>query len=83
MQTTRYFDDQVLQKRPYLRIEWCVEVVKLPTRRNQQQDGRWRHWGKIIDSRDGTTRILRIVTLADGATLHNAFFDRGFEEADT
>ena len=83
MQTTRYFDEQVLQKRPYLRIEWCVEVVELPLRRIEQNDGRWRHWGTIIDPRDGTTRFLRVVTLADGATLHNAFFDRGFEETET
>jgi len=25
-------------------------------------------------------RILRVVTLADGETIHNAFFDRGFSE---
>jgi hypothetical protein len=26
--------------------------------------------------------ILRVVTLADGETVHNAFFDRGFREDD-
>ena len=80
MQTTRDFEEQVLQMRPYLRIEWCVAVVELPLRRIQQNDGRWRHWGKVVDPRDGMTRVLRVLTLADGKTLHNAFFDRGFEE---
>ena len=27
---------------------------------------------------EDTPRILRVVTLADGETVHNAFFDRGF-----
>ena len=76
MQTTRYFDEQVLQKRPSLRIEWCVEVEALPLRHIQQQDGRWRHRRKVVDRRDGMKRILRVVTLSDGKKLHNAYFDR-------
>jgi len=24
--------------------------------------------------------VLRVVTLADGETIHNAFFDRGYKE---
>jgi hypothetical protein len=35
-----------------------------------------RIWG-IIDEMEG--RILRVVTLADKLTIHNAFFDRGFK----
>jgi hypothetical protein len=31
-------------------------------------------------SRDGKTRILRVVTLEDEETIHNAFFDRDFED---
>ncbi len=27
-------------------------------------------------------RILRVVTLEDGETIHNAFFDRGFRKDD-
>jgi len=29
---------------------------------------------------DAKSRILRVVTLEDGETLHNAFVDRGFAE---
>jgi len=45
-----------------------------------QQDGRIRHWGAVIDARDGKTRILRVVTLADSDTIHNAFCDRDFRK---
>jgi hypothetical protein len=33
-----------------------------------------RHWGYIGEA----ARFLRVVTLADGETVHNAFFDRNF-----
>jgi hypothetical protein len=31
---------------------------------------------------EARTRFLRVVTLEDGETLHNAFFDRNFREDD-
>jgi hypothetical protein len=37
-------------------------------------------WRAVVDSRDGKTRILRVVTLEDEETIHNAFFDRDFED---
>lgn len=37
--------------------------------------GRIRRW-VLIPEREG--RYLRVVLLADGETVHNAFFDRGF-----
>ena len=75
MKTTRYFDEQVLRKRPYIRREWCERVLREPIRQQLQPDGRIRWWG-IIDEWDG--RVLRVVTLEDGETVHNAFLDRGF-----
>jgi hypothetical protein len=75
MKTTRYFDEQVMRKRPYIRREWCEEVLANPLARQVQADGRIRLWG-IPSGTSG--RALRVVTLADGATVHNAFFDRGF-----
>jgi len=36
-----------------------------------QADGRIRHWGRITLPGEEKTRILRVVTLADGVTLHN------------
>jgi hypothetical protein len=80
MKTTRYFGEQVLRKRPDINPNQCAEVIVRPLRRLVQDDGRIRHWGRVVDSRDGTTRVLRVVTLDDGETIHNAFFDRDFRE---
>jgi len=79
MQATRYFVEQVLRKRPYIDEKWCSEIVARPLRRDVQTDGRIRFWGEVTDPRDGKVRILRVVTLEDGETIHNAFFDRGFQ----
>lgn len=75
MKTTRYFEEQVLRKRPYLRREWCERVVAQPLARQVQPDGRIRCWGIIPEFGN---RALRVVTLADGETIHNAFPDRNF-----
>jgi hypothetical protein len=80
VRATRYFQEQVLRKRPYIMVEWCVGVLAAPIRQSVQTDGRIRWWGRITDPRDGQERVLRVVTLDDGETLHNAFFDRGYRE---
>jgi len=77
VRTTRYFREQVIRKRPYIKAEWCELVVGNPLRRAVQDDGRVRFWG-IIPEFEG--RVLRVVTLEDGETVHNAFFDRGYRE---
>lgn len=76
MKTTRYFEEQVLRKRPYLRREWCEAVLRSPVRVESEPNGRVRHWGYIGELGG---RALRVVTLADGETVHNAFPDRDFE----
>lgn len=80
MQTTRYFAEQVLRKRPYLTLELCKSVVDSPIRREVQLDGRIKLWGKVTDPRDGSMRFLRVVLLSDAVTMHNAFFDRNFRD---
>ena len=54
--------------------EWIEEVLLGPARREEQADGRVRHWGYIAE----LGRYLRVITLSDGETVHNAFPDRGF-----
>ncbi len=76
MKTTRYFEEQVLRKRSYLKREWCEEVLREPVQREVQPDGRIRYWAFIPE----LGRYLRVVTLEDGETVHNAFPDRGFKE---
>jgi len=76
MKTTRYFREQVLRKRPYIQLEWCEKILAEPAAKMVQADGRIRFWG-IVPELGG--RALRVVTLADGETVHNAFPDRDFK----
>lgn len=73
---TPYFEGEVLRKRPYLRKEWCIRVVENPARVESQGAERYHFWGRIEELGG---RYLRVVTLADRATIHNAFPDRGFK----
>ena len=81
VKTTRYFDEQVRRKRPYLRDDWIEQVIADPARRLDQPDGRVRFWRRV-EPESGKAYMLRVVTLADGETVHNAFFDRDYKEAD-
>lgn len=74
MRTTRYFEEQVLRKRPYLRREWCEAVIANPERVEVQPDGRVRYWGYVPE----LGKYLRVITEPDGS-LHNAFPDRGYK----
>ena len=76
MKTTRYFEEQVLPRRPYLQRDWCARILAAPLARTVQPDGRIRFWG-VVPELGG--RILRVVTLADGETVHHAFPDRRFQ----
>lgn len=70
---TDYFEEQVLRKRPYLKKAWCIFVLKNAIRSEPQGRNRYRFWAAIPEL-DG--RYLRVVTLADKLTIHNAFPDR-------
>lgn len=73
---TDYFRDQVMAKRPYIRPEWCRAALEQPVRREvQPEDGRVRYWTFVPE----LGRYLRVVTLPDGITIHNAFPDRRFK----
>jgi len=41
-----------------------------------QEDNRYRFWGTIEEL---PGKVLRVITLADQQTIHNAFPDRGFK----
>jgi hypothetical protein len=74
---TPYFENEVLRKRPYLKKEWCIQVLENPIRVESQEGNRFRFWGRVEELED---RVLRVVTLQDKVTIHNAFPDRGFKE---
>ena len=73
---TEYFETEVLRKRPYLKKEWCVAVVERPVRSERQEHNRYRFWAAVPEL-DG--RFLRVITLEDKVTIHNAFPDRRFK----
>jgi hypothetical protein len=70
---TEYFEKEVLRKRPYVTKELCIRVVQHALRREPQEGNRRRFWALIPELGN---RYLRVVTLADGLTIHNAFLDR-------
>ena len=76
MKTTAYFRET--RKRPdRARIldEWIDLAVRQPVAQRRQTDGRIRRWAFI----EAEGRYLRVILLADGETVHNAFFDRRFQ----
>ena len=75
MLTTEYFRNDVMVKRPYIKVEWIELAITTPIKRETQAlDGRIRHWVWIEE----LSRYLRVITLEDGVTVHNAFPDRRF-----
>jgi hypothetical protein len=77
MKTTRYFDStRQRPDRALIRDAWIERVMRQPAKEVIQSDGRIRRWAPIADAGG---RVLRVVLLPDGETVHNAFFDRGFE----
>lgn len=73
---TSYFENEVLRKRPYLTKEWCIYVLENACRAEPQEYNRYRFWAALPEL-DG--RYLRVITLEDKLTIHNAFPDRGFK----
>jgi hypothetical protein len=74
---TEYFENEVLRKRSYLKREWCISVVETPLKVESQENNRFRYWGVVPELE---VRILRVITLSDKKTIHNAFLDRRFKQ---
>jgi hypothetical protein len=72
---TDYFENEVLRKRAYLKKEWCIHVLENPVRSEPQEKNRFRFWGAVPELGG---RFLRVITLEDQETIHNAFPDRRF-----
>jgi hypothetical protein len=56
--------------------QWCTRVLDAPIRSEPQDNNRHRFWAEIPEL-DG--RYLRVITLEDKVTIHNAFPDRRFK----
>jgi len=76
VKVTAYF--AAIRTRPdraIIKDEWIERAIRTPVREVTQRDGRIRRWGRVPEMHD---RFLRVILLADGETVHDAFFDRGF-----
>jgi ribosomal protein L17 len=77
MKTTKYFDfRRKLPDREHIKDSWIKYVLSNPEKTVIQDDGRMKTWAKI---KEAENRYLRVITLADRETVHNAFFDRNFK----
>jgi hypothetical protein len=74
LKTTAYFEQKLLD-RPEIQRVWCERVLANPLKTVTQSNGRISYWAVIPEYGD---RVLRVITLEDGETLHNAYFDRNF-----
>ena len=66
----------VLRKRSYLTKEMCTRVIDSPLRIEPQEKNRFRFWAAVPEL---DNRYLRVITLDDKLTIHNAFLDRRFK----
>ena len=78
MKTTWYFDNRVLPKRPEITLAICSTVLANPIHQEMQPNGRIRFWGEVVFAGETTPRIVRVVLLDDGETVHTEFIDSGF-----
>jgi len=74
MKTTLYFQS-IHQRadRAWIQKAWIQRAIESPEKETVQADGRIRRWRRIPEAEG---RILRVILLPDGQTVHNAFFDR-------
>jgi hypothetical protein len=76
VKTPAYFE--AMRTRPdraVIQDAWIERTIRNPLREVVQADGRIRRWAVVPEAQ---SRILRVVLLADGETVHHAFFNRGF-----
>jgi hypothetical protein len=74
---TYYFALVVTAKpeRRHIDVADINRALNQPLKKERQEDGRMRYWIWLSERQT----YLRVVTLADGETVHNAFYDRDFE----
>ncbi len=75
MKFTPYFQRNMLEKRPYMKLEWAQRAIEAPDYKVLQEDGRMRYY-KYIEE---VGKFVRVIVLEDGETLHNMFYDRNFK----
>ncbi len=56
--------------------QWCTYVLEHAVRCEPQEHNRFRFWAAVPEL---AGRYLRVITLGDKLTIHNAFPDRRFK----
>lgn len=78
MKSTDYFRfRRSAADRVGIKDQWIEAVLSNPAKSEIQADGRIKMWGRV---KEAGGKYLRVITLEDGETVHNAFFDRDFKE---
>ena len=54
----------------------CIHAVEKPIRVERQGGNRFRFWAQVLELEG---KYLRVITLEDKLTIHNAFLDRRFK----
>jgi hypothetical protein len=77
MKFTQYFIyTRKRADRSCIKEEWIQNAIDRPLRTEVQKDARIWKWTYVKE----VDKYLRIILLSDGVTVHNAFFDRSFQE---
>jgi len=74
--TDYFFYTRNRPDRSCIKEEWIQNAIRSPVKTEVQKDGRIRKWIYIKE----VDKYLRVILLSDGVTVHNAFFDRSFQE---
>ncbi len=73
MKYSIYFKNKVMQKRPYLQEKW-IEYVLTNSEKTLTLSAKNRIYCRAFIKEAG--KFLRVVTLGDGRTVHNAYFEK-------
>lgn len=77
MKTTSYFNlTRKRSDRIGINDEWICFVIENAEKTVIQSDGRIKKWAHIPEA----GKVVRVILLEDGETVHNAFFDRSYKE---
>ena len=76
IKTHWYFEKVTPKKHPDLvqYREWVFRAIEKPIHTERQGDGKIRYYIHVPD----VGKYMRVITLEDGQTVFNAFFDRDF-----
>jgi hypothetical protein len=58
---TKYFENEVLRKRPYIKKEWCIKIIENPIKVEKQEGNRWRFWG-VVEGIGGLKNEIKLLS---------------------